>query len=100
MGASATQPPPAPPPPTPQQLHSPPHDPGTQAHRQGHCRARRGGPRSEEHTSELQSRENLVCRHLLEKKKSNRVNAESRWINVDGSRKGIHVRRAAWMVRQ
>src|SRR5690606_41590811 len=24
--------------------------------------------RSEEHTSELQSRENLVCRHLLEKK--------------------------------
>src|SRR5690606_41163894 len=26
-------------------------------------------PRSEEHTSELQSRENLVCRPLLEKKK-------------------------------
>src|SRR5207302_6079276 len=37
-------------------------------------RARRGGGglgRSEEHTSELQSRENLVCRLLLEKK--NRV---------------------------
>src|SRR6266511_1240833 len=35
-------------------------------------RARRRGrpaPRSEEHTSELQSRENLVCRLLLEKKK-------------------------------
>src|SRR5690606_41891958 len=30
----------------------------------------RQGPRSEEHTSELQSRENLVCRLLLEKKKS------------------------------
>src|SRR5690606_39844652 len=32
--------------------------------------ARRDGghPRSEEHTSELQSRENLVCRLLLEKK--------------------------------
>src|SRR5690606_41825426 len=32
---------------------------------------RSGGPdrRSEEHTSELQSRENLVCRLLLEKKK-------------------------------
>src|SRR5690606_39529000 len=29
--------------------------------------------RSEEHTSELQSRENLVCRLLLEKKKINRV---------------------------
>src|SRR6266511_5019382 len=28
-----------------------------------------GSPRSEEHTSELQSRENLVCRLLLEKKK-------------------------------
>src|SRR5688572_31539865 len=25
-------------------------------------------PRSEEHTSELQSQSNLVCRHLLEKK--------------------------------
>src|SRR5215475_15235354 len=31
------------------------------------CRPRCG--RSEEHTSELQSRENLVCRLLLEKKK-------------------------------
>src|SRR5215475_12062511 len=29
------------------------------------------GRRSEEHTSELQSRENLVCRLLLEKKKKN-----------------------------
>src|SRR5258707_2844259 len=36
------------------------------AHRQGQ-RARRG--RSEEHTSELQSRQYLVCRLLLEKKK-------------------------------
>src|SRR5690606_2504280 len=31
--------------------------------------AREHGDRSEEHTSELQSRENLVCRLLLEKKK-------------------------------
>src|SRR5947209_13199571 len=30
---------------------------------------RRGGNRSEEHTSELQSRQYLVCRLLLEKKK-------------------------------
>src|SRR5439155_5111524 len=30
---------------------------------------RRGGRRSEEHTSELQSRGHLVCRLLLEKKK-------------------------------
>src|SRR5690606_40319441 len=32
-------------------------------------RCPRCAPRSEEHTSELQSRENLVCRLLLEKKK-------------------------------
>src|SRR3712207_7046746 len=32
---------------------------------------RRGVPRSEEHTSELQSRQYLVCRLLLEKKKNN-----------------------------
>src|SRR3712207_8635730 len=31
--------------------------------------ASRGGNRSEEHTSELQSRQYLVCRLLLEKKK-------------------------------
>src|SRR5690349_24034527 len=30
----------------------------------------RGAPRSEEHTSELQSRRDLVCRLLLEKKKT------------------------------
>src|SRR5690606_41716921 len=30
----------------------------------------RRSPRSEEHTSELQSRENLVCRLLLEKKRT------------------------------
>src|SRR2546422_6201953 len=33
---------------------------------------RRGGVRSEEHTSELQSRLHLVCRLLLEKKKKNK----------------------------
>src|SRR5690606_40867443 len=33
----------------------------------------RAGARSEEHTSELQSRENLVCRLLLEKKNSTRT---------------------------
>src|SRR3712207_8292722 len=32
------------------------------------CMARRFWPRSEEHTSELQSRQYLVCRLLLEKK--------------------------------
>src|SRR5690606_40998177 len=47
----------------------------------GRCPSPRGGPccappasqsRSEEHTSELQSREKLVCRLLLEKKKKNK----------------------------
>src|SRR3712207_7787280 len=32
------------------------------------------GQRSEEHTSELQSRQYLVCRLLLEKKKKNYIN--------------------------
>src|SRR5258708_11989239 len=31
-------------------------------------------PRSEEHTSELQSPDHLVCRLLLEKKKNNKTN--------------------------
>src|SRR5690625_5969299 len=35
-------------------------------------RSRCGGVRSEEHTSELQSRGHLVCRLLLEKKKRRR----------------------------
>src|SRR6266700_8143913 len=34
---------------------------------------RAGEVRSEEHTSELQSRENLGCRLLLEKKKKNNI---------------------------
>src|SRR5260370_38748012 len=34
------------------------------------CRRRRDEDRSEEHTSELQSHLNLVCRLLLEKKKN------------------------------
>src|SRR6266700_6387824 len=38
----------------------------------GPARDRLRGLRSEEHTSELQSRENLVCRLLLEKKKKKR----------------------------
>src|SRR5436309_6671756 len=41
---------------------------GHQPHRSWICRRPAWG-RSEEHTSELQSRENLVCRLLLEKKK-------------------------------
>src|SRR5690606_41473855 len=39
----------------------------------GRPSARPGDRRSEEHTSELQSRENIVCRLLLEKKKYIRI---------------------------
>src|SRR5688572_32443973 len=38
------------------------------------CRNRSRGSRSEEHTSELQSQSNLVCRLLLEKKKKKHTN--------------------------
>src|SRR3712207_8514898 len=36
----------------------------------------RGSPRSEEHTSELQSRQYLVCRLLLEKKKCRPIHVQ------------------------
>src|SRR5258707_2554551 len=45
----------------------------TRAH--GACHHRGFEQRSEEHTSELQSRQYLVCRLLLEKKKKNYVTA-------------------------
>src|SRR2546421_9544791 len=38
-----------------------------------------GGSRSEEHTSELQSRSDLVCRLLLEKKKNRRIVVEEKY---------------------
>src|SRR2546429_5497690 len=47
--------------------------PGTTAARRAAAR-----PRSEEHTSELQSRLHIVCRLLLEKKKRQKVNLRAR----------------------
>src|SRR6266705_4119693 len=44
---------------------------GGPARRRGRRTPARGGGRSEEHTSELQSPYDLVCRLLLEKKKKN-----------------------------
>src|SRR2546430_6977250 len=44
------------------------------AERSAEVPVRRKGVRSEEHTSELQSQSNLVCRLLLEKKKKYPVN--------------------------
>src|SRR5690554_7779085 len=48
--------------------------PTTPRHGSGHL----GGERSEEHTSELQSRPHLVCRLLLEKKKKSKDHDTSR----------------------
>src|SRR5256886_8039995 len=50
----------------PRGLRVQPAGEGRRSHRGAHAR---GGSRSEEHTSELQSQSNLVCRLLLEKKK-------------------------------
>src|SRR5438552_13186760 len=44
--------------------------------------ARRAGERSEEHTSELQSPDHLVCRLLLEKKKKNNKNYKNKPIDL------------------
>src|SRR3712207_6939974 len=49
--------------------------PGRGAARLRRNPARRRGRRSEEHTSELQSRQYLVCRLLLEKKKKLTINS-------------------------
>src|SRR2546427_6261993 len=44
-----------------------------------------GNRRSEEHTSELQSQSNLVCRLLLEKKKKQRAGREHHHIRQTGA---------------
>src|SRR2546427_7220195 len=44
----------------------------------GWASSRCSSKRSEEHTSELQSQSNLVCRLLLEKKKKNSLSSRSR----------------------
>src|SRR2546430_5116744 len=44
--------------------------------------------RSEEHTSELQSQSNLVCRLLLEKKKGSNDRQHTFWYNTVRSRNG------------
>src|SRR2546429_5254233 len=47
----------------------------SRSRRKSHCGKRGNRRRSEEHTSELQSRLHLVCRLLLEKKKRTRVSS-------------------------
>src|SRR2546430_9392812 len=62
---------------------------GAEARGRAGWRGRACGParrqdRSEEHTSELQSQSNLVCRLLLEKKKTYKPNVVSYWCTQDG----------------
>src|SRR3712207_7602482 len=65
---------------------SPPAARAARAWRDG-CGSARGAPaRSEEHTSELQSRQYLVCRLLLEKKKHQEVKTQSLLIYLHGWR--------------
>src|SRR2546421_6784060 len=47
--------------------------------------------RSEEHTSELQSRSDLVCRLLLEKKKKGRLYYRGRKKHLTGPHEGLNV---------
>src|SRR2546430_12412114 len=65
--------------------------PGGWRSRQAWARRNGGAPniRSEEHTSELQSQSNLVCRLLLEKKKEHR-RALRRAVAVAAGRHGSH----------
>src|SRR6267378_3921396 len=58
-----------------------------------------GAMRSEEHTSELQSRRDLVCRLLLEKKK-NRLSPPCWGLSFDDSVGGLGDATTPWGLRQ
>src|SRR5438477_8548943 len=60
----------------PSTVHSPLHSARIRNPAASRTTTRRAAQRSEEHTSELQSHVNLVCRLLLEKKKKTRHNTE------------------------
>src|SRR5437667_5819893 len=61
--------------------------------RRSGCRRRRSPARSEEHTSELQSHHDLVCRLLLEKKKKKTItNNELIIHNIQRITRTSHVR--------
>src|SRR5204862_5909325 len=63
-------------------------------------RGARQGVRSEEHTSELQSRRDLVCRLLLEKKKEDRLILGCEVHRLRGGRGGLsgHSSRGGWFL--
>src|SRR5438093_8615677 len=55
---------------------------------------RRRRPRSEEHTSELQSLTNLVCRLLLEKKKTKQATSKHAYTELSPLDQQINVKRS------
>src|SRR2546421_1860712 len=64
-------------------------------------RAHQARPRSEEHTSELQSRSDLVCRLLLEKKKNKHAQADTpvdELLNIGASTVNINILRVVCRV--
>src|SRR6266496_4454903 len=52
--------------------------------------------RSEEHTSELQSRRDLVCRLLLEKKKNQMNNEKRKFLNLKNIPARLEMQEAGW----
>src|SRR5438034_5402600 len=56
------------------------------ASRTARSRSNKSSVRSEEHTSELQSHSDLVCRLLLEKKKKKLIICNYKLVQTDGSR--------------
>src|SRR5699024_12082854 len=56
--------------------------------------------RSEEHTSELQSRFDLVCRLLLEKKKKNKTHEKTTRVYVSREKEGAQRRACSAVNRQ
>src|SRR2546421_5417841 len=70
--------------------------PRTSSMNRSRSRTRKTQERSEEHTSELQSRSDLVCRLLLEKKKkkkNNDLHTKSKTINMRKYERHQHVAR-------
>src|SRR2546421_8049760 len=59
-----------------------------------------GRARSEEHTSELQSRSDLVCRLLLEKKKKKKSSRQLRRQRHPGAQRGERLRERPHMAEQ
>src|SRR5438270_8872384 len=75
----------------PPAAHGPRHGPGAAAPRRRRWGRRARRARSEEHTSELQSQSNLVCRLLLEKKKKKEYKNQRNQAQLHSTRVEVHI---------